>query len=215
MINLKAYPVTYTGKTTIQEIEIQNEIADLEANTYIPLYAAIENADVEDKKFVLYYKLYLNRRCIRKDYCDLIEGLKNENSSYKFQLKTEGKTYFIDYHRGLIGDNEQNILLCLALKSEYFVSKEFKTYKEVEIDYTKFALFISPKLKEPQYKNLYKHLKADYIDLLCDKNVDIIMTNEIEDWVLKSSFKTPKYKTLTEMQTDLKCVVQNYLTSKE
>jgi len=186
-----------------------NKLGTSDCNMFIPVYALKQNSyifnftDIGVKviEYCLYrpHTVYSPYRKYDRLQSDLI-SCYSESRRYLFKIGVE--THFIHVNRGILYDNE-DILMCLAVSSEYAINNTIEEISE-RPNNNEFVLFVSNKFKEAKYKNVRKKLELNYISKVKELGIDIIETSKIDNWLFKNNFKKPKFKTVLEMNKHLK-----------
>lgn len=201
-----------------------------DCNTFIPLYSIFSNQEIlcnkGEIKILEYYlpliknvlnannisNSYLFNTSIIDKYSDLIHKFQHISSSCfcQFLFKIQGTSYAINIQRGIIYDDQSNILMCIGINSEYALNNSLREI-ENNIDTTKFMIFISNKFNNPIYKNIRKKIDLEYLSKIKQLDIDIVETNRINDWLFKNNFKKPKFKSVIEMNKHMKEQIPMYL----
>lgn len=202
--SLRTFPTTYA------EGEYRTGITGTsDCNEYIPLYAlgahkliTFDNSDVK----VLEYNfptsaIHVSR--VLRGYSNLSLALKSSNTIYNYYFKVGGITNNIKVTKGLIYDDNSNILLCLGINSKYVLDTPINTVRG-NPDKDKFVLFISTELDQDRYKNLKRKLNELYIEEFKSLGIDIVLSSKIPTWLFKNNSKPLKFSTITKMNKHLK-----------
>lgn len=184
-------------------------IGTSDCNKYIPTYAiyghvghVFEHKTTGEEKTVLEYSLPKGLQYGSRRYDTLFGTLQNGISIKKFVFRLGGEEHSVNCFRGVIYNDERDILLCLGIDPEYAINTPTAEL-EREIDETQLVLFVSEKLQQPRYKNLRKKLETEYIEVAKSKGIDVIYTNRINNWLFKNNFKPPKFRSVIEMNKHL------------
>ena len=180
-----------------------------DCNEYIPVYA-ISNHKLlvfkDSNTRVMEYSMPINDiqdyNYVRT-YSDLIIKIKYATNPYKYNFKVAGVNHNLNLDRGMVYDNNGNILMCLAINKDYLFSLDSEVLK-TNPDYTQFVIFISNLLDDPLYKNIKKKLNELYIDIAKQVGLDIVTTSRINNWLFKNNVKPLKFKTVVQMNKHLK-----------
>lgn len=183
-----------------------NLIGTSDCNLFVPLYSLLGHTLLTfpgDVK-VLEYSLpgttsYYAGRQYSRVISELIQGIYIA----RFPFRILGEEHEVFIFRGIIYDEDQNILMSLSVESEYVVNTPYEDICE-NADPNKFVLFVSSTFREPKYKNLLKKIETLYINPLKEMGVDVIETSKINYWLFKNNFEKPKFKSLKELNNHLK-----------
>lgn len=138
-----------------------------------------------------------------RTYLDLIRRIKDSRGPCRYNFKLAGNNHNLNVDRGIVYDNDGNVLLCLAINRDYLFNVDPNVLR-TNPDYTQFVVFISNLLDEPIYKNLKKKLNELYIDVAKQVGLDIVTTSRINNWLFKNNVKPLKFKTVIQMNKHLK-----------
>lgn len=198
-----------------------NSVATSDCNSYIPIYAivkhmliSIQNDDETLKNVLEYSKPTLGQVMSRtRSYADLIVGLtiNTDNSIYGFKVGEEQHQVY--FERGLLLDIDKNILMCMAIDTEYLLTTDIDVIK-ANPNGEKFTLFITDKFRDPKYKNVRKKVEAEYIDKVRNFGLDVIETSRIEEKLFKNNVEPHTFKTIAQMKKYLKEVPKLLITDE-
>ena len=181
-----------------------------DCNEYIPVYAisshtllTFKDSDIKVMEYNMPTSEIPSYNYVRA-YNDLVLRLRGGLTPTKYIFKVSGNTYNINIDRGILYDNEGNILMCLSINRDYLFSLTSDQMKNESVDYTQFVVFISNLLDEPIYKNIKKKLNELYIDVAKQVGLDIVTTSRIKNWLFKNNVKPLKFKTVMQMNKHLK-----------
>ena len=138
-----------------------------------------------------------------RTYSDLIRRIRDSRGPYRYNFKLAGNNHNLNVDRGIVYDNDGNVLMCLAINKDYLFSVDSEVLK-TNPDYTQFVVFISNLLDDPTYKNIKKKLNELYIDVAKQVGLDIVTTSRINNWLFKNNVKPLKFKTVIQMNKHLK-----------
>ena len=138
-----------------------------------------------------------------RTYSDLIFKIKDARNPCKYNFKVAGVNHNLNVDRGIVYDNDGNVLLCLAINRDYLFNVDPDVLK-TNPDYTQFVVFISNLIDDPLYKNIKKKLNDLYIDIAKQVGLDIVTTSRINNWLFKNNVKPLKFKTVMQMNKHLK-----------
>lgn len=138
-----------------------------------------------------------------RTYLDLIRRIKDSRGPCRYNFKLAGNNHNLNVDRGIVYDNDGNVLLCLAINRDYLFNVDPNVLR-TNPDYTQFVVFISNLLDDPTYKNLKKKLNELYIDVAKQVGLDIVTTSRINNWLFKNNVKPLKFKTVIQMNKHLK-----------
>ena len=172
-------------------------------NEYLPIIAPKVNLGIYNREVIHYYvpKAWGRLQHIMiKNYKALYNSL--EVSTLPIIFKTASMKEDIRVMKGMlfkeVKDGSINILFLVAVKTEYVI--EMFDRNNV-LDMSKFAIFISKEFyTSKEFKSLHNKMQREIIVPLLDKNVELIITNNIEDRCFKNNISLPKFKAVTEMK---------------
>lgn len=180
-----------------------------DCNEYIPVYAisshtllTFKDSDIKVMEYNMPISEIQSYNYVRT-YSDLVQRIKDSRGPCKYNFKLAGNNHNLNVDRGIVYDNNGNILLCLAINKDYLFSVDPDVLK-TNPDYTQFVVFISNLLDEPIYKNIKKKLNELYIDVAKQVGLDIVTTSRINNWLFKNNVKPLKFKTVVQMNKHLK-----------
>ena len=180
-----------------------------DCNEYIPVYAISSHTLLTFKDSnvkVMEYNMPINDiqgyNYVRT-YADMIIKIKDARNPCKYNFKVAGVNHNLNLDRGMVYDNNGNVLMCLAINKDYLFSVDSEVLK-TNPDYTQFVIFISNLLDDPLYKNIKKKLNELYIDIAKQVGLDIVTTSRINNWLFKNNVKPLKFKTVVQMNKHLK-----------
>lgn len=197
-------------QTNYAEINYRTRITGTsDCNEYIPVYA-ISNHKLlvfkDSNAKVMEYNMPINDiqgyNYVRT-YADMIIKIKDARNPCKYNFKVAGVDHNLNLDRGMVYDNNGNILMCLAINKDYLFSLDSEVLK-TNPDYTQFVIFISNLLDDPLYKNIKKKLNELYIDIAKQTGLDIVTTSRINNWLFKNNTKPLKFKNIIQMNKHLK-----------
>jgi len=208
------YLPTYQNGKFNEEDFNTDVVGTSDCNVFIPFYSIFGHESILFEKInkrVLEYRLPISKsNYVIRQYTDLISYLRSNVCLSKFLFKSQDIEHAIYIHRGILYDENKNILMCLAINSEYFLNTKIE---EIELmpDINQFVLFISHEFNKIKYKNVRKKIDLEYLSFVRQLNIDIIETNKINQWLFKNNFKQPKFKNVIEMNKHLKEEIPMYL----
>lgn len=180
-----------------------------DCNKYIPVYAisshtllTFKDSDIKVMEYNMPIFEIQSYNYIRT-YSDLIRRIEDSRGPCKYNFKLTGNNHNLNVDRGIVYDNDGNVLLCLAINKDYLFNVDSDVLK-TNPDYTQFVVFISNLLDEPIYKNIKKKLNELYIDVAKQVGLDIVTTSRINNWLFKNNVKPLKFKTVIQMNKHLK-----------
>ena len=197
-------------QTTFAESNYRTRITGTsDCNEYIPVYA-ISNHKLlvfkDSNARVMEYSMPINDiqgyNYVRT-YSDLIIKIKDARNPCKYNFKVAGVNHNLNLDRGMVYDNNGNVLMCLAINKDYLFSVDSEVLR-INPDYTQFVIFISNLLDDPLYKNIKKKLNELYIDIAKQVGLDIVSTSRINNWLFKNNTKPLKFKNIIQMNKHLK-----------
>ncbi len=184
-------------------------IGTSDCNEYIPVYAISSHTLLTFKDSntkVMEYNMPISeiqRYNYVRTYSDLIQRIRDSRGPYRYNFKLAGVNHNLNVDRGIVYDNDGNVLMCLAINKDYLFSVDSEVLK-INPDYTQFVVFISNLLDDPTYKNIKKKLNELYIDVAKQVGLDIVTTSRINNWLFKNNVKPLKFKTVIQMNKHLK-----------
>ena len=198
-----------------------NNVATSDCNSYIPVYAivkhtliSIQNDDETLANILEYSKPIFGQSMGRtRSYADLISGLTINTSMSVYGFKVGEEYHQVYFERGLLLDINKNILMCMAIDTEYLLTTNVSTIK-TNPNGEKFTLFITDKFRDPKYKNVRKKVEAEYVDKVRDFGLDVIETSKIEEKLFKNNVKPHTFKTIAQMKKYLKEVPKLLITEE-
>ena len=180
-----------------------------DCNEYIPVYAISSHKLLifkDSNTKVMEYNMPIGDiqgyNYVRT-YSDLILKIKDARNPCKYNFKVAGNNHNLNVDRGIVYDNDGNVLLCLAINRDYLFNVDPDVLK-TNPDYTQFVVFISNLIDDPLYKNIKKKLNDLYIDIAKQVGLDIVTTSRINNWLFKNNVKPLKFKTVMQMNKHLK-----------
>jgi hypothetical protein len=178
-----------------------------DCNIFVPFYSVFGHElilfEEIDKKVLEYCLPIANSDHSVRQYEALIRLLRISQNPHKYYFKLQGIDHVINVHRGILYDNDKNILMCLSINSEYLLNTPVEEIA-AKPDINQFVLFISHEFNAPKYKNVKKKIDLEYLSKIRQLNIDIIETSKINHWLFKNNFKQPKFKSVIEMNKHLK-----------
>ena len=180
-----------------------------DCNEYIPVYAisshtllTFKDSDIKVMEYNMPTSEIQSYNYVRT-YSDLIQRIKASRGPCRYNFKLAGNNHNLNVDRGIVYDNDGNVLMCLAINKDYLFSVDSEVLK-TNPDYTQFVVFISNLLDDPTYKNIKKKLNELYIDVAKQVGLDIVTTSRINNWLFKNNVKPLKFKTVIQMNKHLK-----------
>lgn len=183
-------------------------IGTSDCNNYVPIYSLychdlILFEDREDVKIIEYnFPSIPNSYSSCRQYAQLNRTLRNGIRPVKYYFTLQGNSYDFNIMPGMLYDNNNNILMCLAINTQYLLN----TPKEVinaTPDARQFILVMSTEFDNPIYRNVKKKMTAMYIDECISLGIDIVTTSRSNDWLFRNNFEQPKFKSVTKLMKHL------------
>ena len=210
----------YTTGTVISYENI-NSVATSDCNNYIPVYAivkhmliSIQNDDETLNNVLEYSKPIFGQGMSRtRSYADLIFGLTINTNMSAYSFKVGEEQHQVYFERGLLLDIDKNILMCMAIDTEYLLNTDVSIVKANPNGH-KFTLFITDKFRDPKYKNVRKKVETEYIDRVRNFGLDVIETSKIDEKLFKNNVKPHTFKTIAKMKEYLKEVPKLLITDE-
>ena len=198
-----------------------NSVATSDCNSYVPVYAIVKHAlisiqnDDETLDNVLEYSKPIFGQSMgrTRSYADLISGLTINTSMSTYSFKVGDEQHQVYFERGLLLDIGKNILMCMAIDTEYLLNTDVSIIR-TNPNGEKFTLFITDKFRDPTYKNVRKKVKAEYIDKVRNFGLDVIETSKIDEKLFKNNIKPHTFKTIAQMKKYLKEVPKLLITDE-
>lgn len=183
-------------------------IGTSDCNSYVPFYAVFFNnliTFVKNNVQVLEYSAPVFKSQYNlTSYISLLSYLSTTERPLTLRFKKQNEYHFLGIHRGLIYDAQGNILMCLAINSDYLLKTPLDTIIS-NPDFNQFTLFVDRSFTtNPLYENLKKKLTNSYIAECESLNIDIVNTFSIKERLFKNNYKLPEFKTVTDMKKFLK-----------
>jgi len=183
-------------------------IGTSDCNTFIPIIALMNHTllEFEDTK-VIEYSMPISSHVYSatRQYNTLLDGLVRASRPVKFDYRLQGVSHTLYAHRGVLYSQDGKILMCLAVDRDYgFTIPISESEPNIEMDTTKFLLFMTSDFDAPEYKNVKKKLESLYVEKCKAHNIDIVYTSRVEQWLFKNNFKVPAFKSVIEMNKHLK-----------
>lgn len=218
ILNLTRNVLTTSPPVNYENI---NSIATSDCNSYIPVYAivkhtliSIQNDDETLNNVLEYSKPTLGQGMSRtRSYANLILGLTINANLSVYGFKVGEEQHQVYFERGLLLDIDKNILMCMAIDTEYLLNTSVSTIK-ANTNGEKFTLFITDKFRDPKYKNVRKKVEAEYIDKVRNFGLDVIETSKIEEKLFKNNVEPHTFKTIAQMKKYLKEVPKLLITEE-
>lgn len=184
-------------------------------NRDIPLWSILHNSGVykRDNKKIIHYELidtktisseyhYLESDAIKK-YDILISNLSLSTMPRRF--RTTSMQYELYIMKGMIYeviDGRPKILFLVSIDSQYVHGWESIPEK---LDYSQLKVFMTHEfLNSAKYKSFYKKIYDLLLKDIPQKDIDIVLTNDINSKVFKNDIQTPRFKNIIEMNNYLK-----------
>ena len=174
-------------------------------NKFFPLYVMHTNKNLVKDVFSYTKPLYKGRIINKLSYPGLIQDLRRRLSLTKYCFSIKENSSFIFGMKGLILDENFNILLAMSINSTNPIITYDKDDDYDEIDTKKVKLFVSTEfLINPVYKNLYKKIHTDYILKCYEEKIETVFTTseKIDSSLFGNDFKV-EYNSLTELTEHL------------
>lgn len=139
-----------------------------------------------------------------RNFTHFFSYLKHASGVVRFNYTLQGVAHHIFVGKGIILDDQGDILVCVGIDTQYALTTPYVELKD-KPDYTKYMLFISKKIEDPKYKNLKKRLERDYFSTFLQNDIDILQTNRIvSQWLFKNNLVKPVFKSVKEANKHLK-----------
>lgn len=184
-------------------------IGTSDCNNFVPIYSLnchdlllFENR--EDIKILEYaFPNTAESHYYCRQYSELYSVLTTGTRPTRYIFTIQGEGYQVNALQGLLYDDAGNILLCLAINSNYILSTPKEELSGTP-DPRQFVLILSTKFDEDKYKNIKKKLSLMYIQPCIDSGIDIVTTTRANEWVFKNNFKQPKFRSVMSLMKHLK-----------
>jgi len=179
---------------------------------YFPVYI-VENSLNRFKDIYFYTKPNINfsYHSQTKRYNVLFENLKDNLRLKIFSFKFGEVEYQLKFLKGIIYDEGGNILLCLATNNVNFT--EIRNNGQIKIVPETLKLFVSTDfLKFEYYKNVFKKIQKEYIDLCYVNDIPVeFTTSEKIDKMFFSTEIEFSFNTVEEIQEHLQSGIGDLL----
>lgn len=121
---------------------------------------------------------YTYRMIYSSTYRNLFKALRGESPTIRFDFRTGEESRSIVVSKGYISNEDGHILLLLALRNkEEVISKYMGSNAQSEANPEDLVLFITHEFVSSEtYKNVFRRIKRDYIDLTIVNQIDLIHT---------------------------------------
>jgi len=207
IINFNVLPSIISGTYNRDDFRTAT-IGTSDCNSFVPFYSIFFHELItfkdKDVKILEYTQpVDATNYSFERKYDRLLYWLINGISPRRFLFTLQNVNYHLNIHRGILYDSTGNILMCLAINSEYLLNTPIPTII-ASPDYSQFALLIGPEMNNPIYKNIKKKLELEYLSVCSSLGIDIVYTSRINGWLFKNNYKEPKFKNVTDMKKFLK-----------
>lgn len=188
------------------------QIATSDCNNYMPFYVLSNHVLLDvNGNFIVEYKkphvrshLYMSRRY--NDFFSVQKGIYQQGLTFKLQ----GIDHTVFGGNNVIYDRNQ-VLVCLGIRTQTVLDKSYEELASV-INPEDYVLVVNNNLfTELHYRNFSKKVKKEYIDNFAQLSVDIVYTNNIDNWFFKNNFKKPNFTKATDMVNHLHVEVPRIL----
>lgn len=175
-------------------------IGSSDCNKYTPVIGLFVHDLIsfgKDKKIIEYYLPSASSSTSHRSYNRLIDDFIGNYRVSKFIYKVGDITKDLYVHRGIIYDEDYNVLIALAVDSEYLLETSPAVFM-TGLNMSKMYLFMSTELDQDIYKNLKKNFTNKYIEPAKALGLDVVYTTRIKHWLFSNNFTPPKFKSLSE-----------------
>ena len=198
---------TYQNRP-FQQREFETDIiGSSDCNIFIPVYSLYSHYLLVingDFRIIEYSLPSSNERYPFRQYSELIRQFQNTEIVTNYTFKLQNNNYTIHIHRGIIFDQNYNVLACLAVDSNYLLNHNSLEDLANNPNKDKFVIFIGSEFNNPIYKNVRKNFEILYLSKAKEIGIDVIETSKINDWLFKNNLKKPTFKNVLEMNKHLK-----------
>lgn len=177
-------------------------IGTSDCNLFIPFFGLLNHNLITfnnkpDLKILEYSMPVYRTANYHRSYDRLIDYFATGSTPCSFIFKIAGVEHKVHTHRGVLYDNDGDILMCLAIEKEYALNTPIDVLTN-SLNNTKIVLFISTKFGLPIYKNIKKKMDTTYVSNCRRAGIDVMTTVRINDWLFKNNFKLPIFKNVLE-----------------
>jgi hypothetical protein len=187
---------------------------DSSACLYVPWFAAFTGKTVEldyKDKLLMWQKPKASYGRVNTVYSLLpdsfmnkmvFHGLWNNTQQYKIMaMKGYMAQTYTEEHQKI-----KHTLLSLAVRGDYV----FNIKKDSPLDHTQFALIWNYRLLEDRALLPVKRVFMSYIREARIKKLNMLETDNVDQWIFQSSFKAPNFRSVKE-QTEYMTQQQNLI----
>lgn len=205
ILNVATLPQSAYNKSNYKSITTGTS----DCNEYIPVFAITNHELIVFKTSevkIMEYSMPLanNHYPYVRQYAYVIEKLRSTLYPIKCIFKVQGIPYNLYIDRGILFNEQGEILLALAINTKYLFSLSKDDFKKEEVDSDKFVLFLSKELDNPTYKNLKKKLDTLYINEAIALGIDVVISSKIPKWIFKNNVEPIKFKSVAKLNKHLK-----------
>ena len=176
-----------------------------DCNDYIPVFALwkhlflkIKNTEIGIVEYTL--PIASTMQPLR-NYMEMIQILIYGTSSpSRGVFKLAGENQYVNLERGLVYNDQGEILMCLAINKEYLLSVSKSELESGVAPSTAFLLFTTDALDRDVYKAFKKKLQEHYIGLAQSLKIDIVRTSRVNEWLFKNNVEKKEFKSIQEMK---------------
>ena len=176
-----------------------------DCNDYIPVFALwkhlflkIENTEIGIMEYTLPIASIAQPL---RNYIRMVQILIYGTSSpLRGVFKLAGENQYVNLERGLVYNDQGEILMCLAINKEYLLSVSRSELESGVAPSTAFLLFTTDALDRGVYKTFKKKLQEHYIGLAQSLKIDIVRTSRVNEWLFKNNVEKKEFKSIQEMK---------------
>ena len=205
LLNVATLPQNSYNKNNYKSIPTGTS----DCNEYIPVFAIINHELIVFKTSevkIMEYSMPLanNNYTYIRQYAHVLDRLESTLYPVRYIFKAQGVSHNLYIDRGIIFNEQGEILLSLAINTKYLFSLSKEDFEKGELDSDKFVLFLSKELDNPIYKNLKKKLDTLYINEAIVLGIDVVISSKIPNWIFKNNVEPIKFKSVAELNKHLK-----------
>ena len=115
-----------------------------DCNEYIPVYAisshtllTFKDSDIKVMEYNMPTSEIQSYNYVRT-YYDLIQRIKDSRGPCRYNFKLAGNNHNLNVDRGIVYDNDGNVLMCLAINKDYLFSVDSEVLKTNQYKINKY-----------------------------------------------------------------------------
>lgn len=176
-------------------------IGSSDCNQYLPYYCIYAHTLLSFETIsVIEYKFPIapNRYSYTRKYSDLFSWLEYTSIPMQYRFKVGDVEHRLNVFKGMIYDEDGEILLCQTVDSDYLMNTSMNDII-ANPNVRAFKLILSNKLETNEiYKNVRKKIELEVQSRFKSSNMDIILTNNVNDLVFKNNYTPPVFTDIVE-----------------